>query len=309
MIEQIVMNHFSQIRNEDNKYRQMVLILRSIGVHYRLTQKLYHMKHTQSLALKLGKAVALMVLLLTFHLKSIAQEGITVYQYRHVPNDKIDEFIKRETTYWSVVAQKALAKGNLTFWALLEKQGGYDLENSSNFLFVNTYKDIDKAGEVWNTSAAFPNVTLDKMETNSMSTTTSAFFLQDGAFEMAPNVNPDKDFQYISMLYHNTNYPDSLITLEKTYWEPFIKSAMEKKQTTQLGWGNARILSPSGDNIKTTTVSYDLYSSLKEALNPTWDPKTVFPNKGLGEINSLELNRRGSVVYRIVKAVSADQMK
>ena len=36
-----------------------------------------------------------------------AQDGaITTYQYRHVPGDKIEEFIKRETTYWSKVARK-----------------------------------------------------------------------------------------------------------------------------------------------------------------------------------------------------------
>jgi hypothetical protein len=139
------------------------------------------MKHTQTLALRMGMAFSLLVMLLTFHLHAMAQGEITIYQYRHVPNDKIDEFIKRETTYWSVVAEKAMAKGSLTFWALLEKQGGYDLENSSNFLFINTYKDIDKAGEVWNPATAFPNVTMDKMETNSLSTTTTAFFLKDGA--------------------------------------------------------------------------------------------------------------------------------
>ena len=52
------------------------------------------------------------ILLLTFfiglQLESVAQNdsSITVYQYRHVPDNKIDEFIKRETTYWSKVERK-----------------------------------------------------------------------------------------------------------------------------------------------------------------------------------------------------------
>ena len=62
---------------------------------------------------------------------------VSVYQYRHVPADKVEEFIKRETTYWSKVAQKALDAKKMNFWGLFEKVGGYDLPNSSNFLFIN----------------------------------------------------------------------------------------------------------------------------------------------------------------------------
>jgi hypothetical protein len=233
--------------------------------------------------------------------------GITLYMYRRVPADKREEFIKRETTYWSEVARKALSKGNITFWALLEKVGGYDMENSSNFLFVNTYKNVDAIGEVWNSAtAAFPNVPMEKMETNSISTTTSMFFLRSEGWQEAAGVVADKEFKYISMVYHNASDPSALIELENKHWGPFVKSAMDKKQTTMRGWGNARVLSPSGENIRFNTVSYDLYPSLKEALMPTWDPKTVFPEAGLEEINKLEINRRGGVVYEIIKVVSGN---
>ncbi len=33
--------------------------------------------------------------------------GISLYMYRKVPADKRDEFVKRETTYWSEVVRKA----------------------------------------------------------------------------------------------------------------------------------------------------------------------------------------------------------
>lgn len=270
------------------------------------------MKTKNALLTKFAAALLFLVLFMGFQEKPFAQAtttpppdpGITVYQYRKVADNKRDEFIKRETTYWAEIAKKALAKGNLTFWALLEKVGGYDLENSSNFLFINTYKDVDGAGDVWNPSAAFPNITIDKMETNSISKTTSQFFLRAQGWEQAPGAVPEKDFKFVKFNYINSSNPGSLIELEKKHWSPFIKSAMEKKQTTQVAWGNATVLSPSGDNIHFNTVSYDLYTNLKEALNPTWDEKTVFPTDGLTEINKLELNRRGTIVYRVVKAIS-----
>ena len=253
------------------------------------------------------KNVIILMILFSSQLTSQAQNdrSITVYQYRRVPNDKVDEFIKRETTYWSKVAEHALKNKTMTFWALLEKQGDYDMPNTSNFLFVNTFPDIDKVGAVFGSAEKITGVPMAKMETNSMSTTTSQFFLHDEGWQQAASANPAKDFNYVVMIYHNTNNPDSLIRLENTYWAPFVKKAMDNKQTPQVAWGNAVVLSPSGDNIKFNTVSYDLYKTLQDALMPTWDPKVEFPNEGLNKINSLEINRRGSVVYRVVKVVAA----
>ncbi len=253
--------------------------------------------------------VVLVSALTTVHSQSATtpapDPGISIYMYRKVPADKRDEFIKRETTYWSEVVRKALPKGNITFWALLEKVGGYDMENSSNFLFVNTYKNIDAAGEVWGgAAAAFPNVSMDKMETNSLSTTTSVFFVRSAGWQEAAGVVPDKEFKYISMVYHNSSNPGSLIDLENKHWASFVKTAMDKKQTTMRGWGNAIVLSPIGEKIGFNTVSYDIYPSLKEALMPTWDPKTVFPQAGLEEIGKLETSSRGGVVYQIIKVVN-----
>ncbi len=240
-----------------------------------------------------------------FQVKLYAQDrSITVYQYRHVPDDKIDEFVKRETTYWSKVAEKAVKARTMTFWALLEKVGGYDLPNSSNYLFVNTFPDIDKVGDVFNNVETTAGVKMAAMETNSISTVTSQFFLHGVGWQQTAKAAPAKDFNYIIMVYHNTNYADSLIGLENKYWGPFIKEAMDKGQTPQMAWGNAIVLAPLGDNIKFTTVSYDLYKTLQDALMPQWDAKTVFPNTGLGMIGNLELTRRGITIYRIVKVVT-----
>jgi hypothetical protein len=247
-----------------------------------------------------------LVFIFCFFVKVNAQDhSITVYQYRHVPDDKIDEFIKRETTYWSKVAEKAVKDKTMTFWAVFEKVGGYDLPNSSNYLFINTFPNVDKAGDVFSNAEATAGVKMAEMETYSLSTVTSQFFLHEENFVQAAKAVPDKDFNYVEMVYHNTNFADSLINLEKKYWGPFIKKAMDNGQTPQLGWGNSIVLAPMGDNIKFTTVSYDLYKTLQDALMPVWDPKTVLPTKGLSMIQKLELTRRGTAIYRVVKVVTA----
>ena len=244
--------------------------------------------------------------LVSFSLQIQAQ--ITSYQYRHVPADKVDGFIKRETTYWSKIAQKAIDAKKMTFWALFEKVGGYDLPNSSNFLFINTFSNIDSAmaGNVFNTKTVFPNIPYSQIETGSFSTVTSQFFLHAEDWAEVKGVNPAKDYNYVVMNYHNSSDPGAFIAAEKTVWKPFLQAAMDKKQTAQVAWGNAIVLSPVGDNIKFNTVSYDLFRTLQDALLTPWDPAVVFPTEGLGQLEKIRLNRSGRTVYRIVKVVSGN---
>ena len=269
------------------------------------------MKTTIHYVKKFIKALLLFVFLFSFKMNAQDDEnkGISVYQYRQVQQDQMEEFIARETKYWSKVAESAIAKGNLTFWGLFEKVGGFDMPNSPNILFINTFKDIDNAnmGEIWNPSAVWPNVPMDQMETSSMSKVNHMLFVKPEGWVKASNAVPENDYKFIKMIYHNASNPGNLIALEDKHWGPFIQSAMDSGKNKQKAWGNSRILSPSGPEMKANTISVDIYSSLKEALDPTWDENTVFPTEGLTEIMALETDQRISFVYRIVKVVTAPQ--
>src|SRR6187399_44659 len=132
------------------------------------------MQHLKNFLSKFGYCFLAPLGIFCFQLNLNAQDrSITSYQYRHVPDDKIEEFIKRETTYWSKVAEKAVKDKTMTFWALLEKIGGYDLPNSSNYLFINTFPDINKISDVFTNVESVAGVKMSEMETKSISTTTS----------------------------------------------------------------------------------------------------------------------------------------
>jgi len=233
---------------------------------------------------------------------TLSAQEITLYQYRQVPSGKTDEFIKRETTYWSKVARRAIDKGTLTFWALLERVDGSDVQNAPNFLFINTYTNIDgNMGAVWNATAAFPNIPMAKMETGSLSKVTAQFYLKDRNWEQYSKAVPAKDFNYVIMVYHNSSDPDNFVAMEKRHWAPFIKSAMDSKETAQVGWGNASVLSPSGVDVKFNTVSYDLFPTFQAALLQEWNPNTKFPTAGLDSLGKIAPNMPGREIYRIVK--------
>ncbi len=238
---------------------------------------------------------------------TLKAQAITTYQYRKVAPDKVGEFIKRETTYWGKVARKAIDKGTLTFWGLFEKIGGYDMENSSNYLFVNTYSDINaNPGDVWNATKVFPAIPMAKMENNSISKVTADIFIGEGAWEQSSKAVPSKDFNYVVMNYHNSSSPTDFNSIEKNQWGPFIKSAMDKNETDQMAWGNSIVLSPTGGGMKFNCLSVDLFTNLKSALMQSWSPDTKFPTAGLDSLQKISLTPPARVIYRVVKVESKD---
>lgn len=235
----------------------------------------------------------------------LAAQNIAIFQYRRVPGDHMEEFLKRETTYWSKVAKKAIEKGNLQSWALLQKVGGTDLENAPNILFINIVKDLDAMNGMWDAAAVFPDVPMEKMETNSMSTTTSAYLFSPQSWVEAPNTKPE-DLRYVKINFINSSNASQLISLEKEYWLPFITAAMAKEGTSQVAWGNAGLIYPYGPDIPFSSISFDVYSSLHETMLPKWAEGTEIPQDGLDKINEITLHRRSAEIYRIVMSVDAE---
>ena len=254
------------------------------------------------------KVVLLMAVVTSFTMHISAQE-ISFYQFRSVPPDKTEEFIKRETKYWSNVAQKAIDKGLLTFWGLFEKVGGQDLQNTPNFLFINGYKNIDSAEYAWNPTAVFPKVPIAQMETGSLSKTTDNFFLSSRGWQEATGVKEENDFRYVAMFFHSSSDPDSFAKAEIKIWGPFIKTTMDQNHTKQRGWGNAVVLAPRGPDVKFNSVSYDLFPTLNAALMEWWDPSVKFPMDGFTELDKLRTKPPGRVIYRVVKVVNTPTKK
>ena len=145
-----------------------------------------------------------------------SDQSVTIFQYRQVPADKVAEFVYRETTYWSKVAEKAVDAKKMTLWVLLEQVGGHDLPNSPNFLFVNTVPNVDALEDIFNAAVVFPNVPMESISTDGMSTTTSQFFLHDGGniVEAAGTVR-ERDFKYLTISYHNSSDAAQFIALER----------------------------------------------------------------------------------------------
>lgn len=237
-----------------------------------------------------------------------AQE-ITTHQYRRVAPENVQEYLKRETTYWSKFAESEIKKGNLTFWAILQRVGGTNMETAPNILIVNTFKDLDKSADWGSVADLFPGVTMEDIQTNTLSTTTDMIFLRDqGNHIQAEGVDPEKEFNFVRIIYHNTKSPSQHLNFEAEKWKAQVSKAMSEDKTSIKGWGNSVIISPVSGKFPYNSSSYDLFSSSHAALSPSFSEDWSMPD---GFWDGFEDNyaepARNSNLYRIVAVRSADQ--
>jgi len=236
-----------------------------------------------------------------------AQE-ITSHQYRRVAPQDMQEYLKRETTYWSKFAESEITKGNLTFWAILQRVGGVDQETSPNILIINTFKDVDKGADWASVTDLFPDVKMEDIQTNTLSTNTDMVFLRDlGNHTRGANVVPENDFKYVRIIYHNTKDSGKHLTFEAEKWKPMLEKAMADGKTTMKGWGNAVVILPESDDFPYSSMSYDLFATAHGALAPAFNSDMEVPDGFFTPLAENYNGPRNAHLYRIVAVRTAPE--
>ena len=218
----------------------------------------------------------------------------------------MEEYLKRETTYWQKLAESEVTKGNLTFWGIFQKVGGLNQDKAPNILIINTFNDMDTSYKIWGKiTDIFPDKKMEDMETWSVSKNVATLYMSMLNHVEAPNVNPDEDFKYVYIIYHNVKNTGKHLKFEYEEFKPLLEKAMAEGKTTQKGWGNARLIGPESSKFPYSTLSYDLFSSMTDALGPGFSEDFAFP-ENFG--STMADNRAGiwnKSLYRIVSVVSA----
>ena len=235
-------------------------------------------------------------------------QGITTHQYRRVAPQDMQEYLKRETTYWQKFAEQEVTKGNLTFWGIFQKVGGINLEHAPNILIINTFNNIDEQLNWGGVADLFPDVKMENINTFNMSTTTSTIYLRGlNNHISAPGVVPKDDFNYVKIVYHNPKSTSKLLEFEANKWKPMVQKAMNEGKTILKGWGNARILHPSSSKFPYSSQSYDLFSSMNDALSPYFSEDANIADDFFADLDGNDETPRSIVLYRVVAVVSAPE--
>lgn len=250
-------------------------------------------------------SIILFACLLSFQF--VNAQAVSVHQYRKVEQKDMQEYLKRETTYWSKLAESEVKKGNLTFWAIFQRVGGENQAHSPNILIINTFNNLDKSNEIWSgVTDLFPDVKIEDMQTWEISTTTSTIYLRDlNNHIQGENVDPEKDFNFVNIIYHNSKDTGKHLAFESEKWKPMLQKAMNEGKTTMKGWGNSIIVLPESDRFPYGSASYDLFSSMHEALSPRFSDDMEIPDGFFDDIGGNYDGPRNSQLYRVIKVVSA----
>ena len=129
---------------------------------------------------------------------------------------------------------------------------------------------MDTANEIWgNLQDLFPDTKMEDMDTWELAENRATIFLRNlGNHVEIPNANPDNDFKYVYIIYHNPKDINKLLDFEADKWKPMAEKAMSDGMTTMTGWGNAVVISPGSSKFPYTTQSYDLFATMTDAFKP-----------------------------------------
>ena len=249
------------------------------------------------------KGITFLVLCLLSFQFAMAQT-ISTHQYRRVAPENMQEYLKRESTYWAKWAEKEVTKGNLTFWAILQKVGGMDQDTSPNILIINTFNDIDKGADWSSIDAMFPDVKMEDIETWGISTNVHQIFLTDLPNHIRAENSSNDDYNYARMIYHDVKNLGQHLTFESEKWKPMVEQAMKDGKTTMKGWGNQTIISPVTSTFTYSSFSYDIFSSMKDALLPAFSEDLSVPDSFWDGFQG-NYNKRNSNLYRVVASATA----
>lgn len=254
------------------------------------------------------RAILPILFALLFTLSSYAQ--VAYLQYRNVPADRTAEFVEKETKYWSKVAKEAIKNGKLSGWSLWRKIGVTN-EDAPNFVFVNTYENPAAmyAGDVWGNAESIEKIIGTdpaNAETNSFTTVTFDYVMQLEA--MVPG-----DYKYALVNYAMPTDRGVFIEENKTLWQPFHQSNIEKGDMGMTSWGMMSVIYPRGANARFSVMTWDGFNQLKDVMNylryqpqgemtPEWE--NIMGKTKMGDI--MPDGFEWSIVYELVLSVGPD---
>jgi len=205
---------------------------------------------------KLVTAMALLLMATSF-----AQ--ITYLQYRHVPAEHEGKFIERETKHWSKVAKAAIDNGDMASWSLWRKVGTLNSSDESpNYVFVNSFDKLDQldAEGVWSKAMkALGEVKVAEVETNSFTTTTFDYYVQQEAAIAG-------DYKYALVNYAKPKNRSAFIEENKTLWMPMHEATI-KKGGGMVAWSIVSVVYPRGNQDRFSVFTVDGFNKLSHAMD------------------------------------------
>ena len=204
------------------------------------------------------------IALLLFAGSSAAE--VAYFQYRVVPNDRDAEFVEKETKYWSKVAAAAIDQGHMKGWSLWRKVGVTE-EGAPNYVLINNYESLEKMdpSKVWSEeNVKSMGMDSKKVETDSFTQVAFDYYLQLESEILG-------DSKYVIVNYAKPENRSDFIEENKELWMPVLKKNIASGTGGMTGWGLMSVIYPTGKQGRFSSLTYDGFATLADALAYSYD--------------------------------------
>lgn len=209
--------------------------------------------------------ILIFVSLLSFAINAQVYQTFSMHAVR-VEGD-LDAFEKVQSIYMSKVAQNAVDKGDIVFWAFLKRYtlDAIDNEERYNYLFVQSNKDIStllsEKNSWWNNAS---KVLSDDEQEMVEALSGNFTWTKDTRHVFIDEVSIAKGLGKV--IQFNFARPKNLagfIAENKSLWKKHFTMNMDKMG--MVNWGVGRKIAPIGENTS-AVVTWDMFESVEQLM-------------------------------------------
>ncbi|WP_276391982.1 hypothetical protein [Eudoraea chungangensis] len=187
---------------------------------------------------------------------------VAYVQFRTVKDGKQNEFVTKETKYWSKVAKKAIDKGLMTGWSLWRKVGITE-RGAPNYVIMNTFasaESIDQSA-IWSAeNLEAMGVSPGMVQTNDIAPTAFDYWLK--IEDMIPGEN-----KYVVVNYARPKNLGGFISENKSLWKPLHAKTIKSGEAGMTGWGMMSVIHPKGNMSRFSVLTWDGFGKMSDVMN------------------------------------------
>ena len=179
----------------------------------------------------------------------------------------LQAFEKVQSMYMQKVAQNAVEKGDIAFWAFLRRvtMDNIDDEKRKNYLFVQSNKNITAMLSDKNSWWENASKVLSKEEQEIVAALDKSYtWVEDGRHIFVDEVSIAKGLgNFIQFNFARPKNLNGFISENQTLWKNFFTANMDKMN--MVNWGVGRKIAPLSAEWS-TVVTWDMFESLEDLM-------------------------------------------
>jgi len=221
---------------------------------------------------------------------SYSQENLFMYDYRSVPSDEREAFIKNEADFWSKVHQNMMKSGHITGWTMMSRVGGVTSDpNIYFYLGLGSFENLDNMSANYDKAIEEVMESLDADAQKEMKERLKieSHRIANVLLNRSSTVFAEgQDWNYLVHNYAKATNVGDFLDAQDKYIKPFFEENFKAKNTKQVGWITASVLNPTGNHYNWNCYTADAFQKMSDIYN-AWNSEVTWPTEGMNEINKI----------------------